>query len=175
MFRPKHTASHNKRFYNNSICTCTSLPRPGTLILGDGRDVALISSLLWNMPNANSSSKNPAKLCLQCGRQPEGPNCRLWSTTRLKLSAPSSRSTLSGVPNPGLASFKPSRCFHLVFGETGHRGRLDVFIDSISASTCTIFPLMSRRVILKLVGRCEEGWFDIAPIALNFTLMVTMH
>ena len=103
-------------------------------------------------------------------REPEGPNYLLWSTARLKISAPSSRPTLPGAPNPGSASFKPSKWFYLVSNETGHTRTLDVTFDSMSASTSTIPPLSSERTILKLVTPHDDGWLDVAPIPLNITL-----
>ena len=121
-------------------------------ILCNGRHVVLIGRALGSVSNVNSSSKNPAKLLAYCGQ---------W-TGRTKPPA----------VKQGSASFKQSRCFHLVSMETGHREKLDVIFDSISASTGTIFPLPSGRAMLKLVAPREGGWFDVALILLIFIVWV---
>ena len=121
----------------------------------------------------------PARTQPNCGfntdSEPKGPNRHPWRITQLKISAPSNRSTLPGVPNPGSASFKLLRClkFHLVSNETGCRGRLDVIFDSIIDR---YYPSLTVGMSDAKIGCSSWKWLvwhhtDTA----NFYAMVTTH
>ena len=75
-----------------------------------------------------------------------------------------------GVPNWGLVSCNPDRCFQFRYNETGCKGRVAVILGTIRSLVGNTFPLWCKWVMLNFTNLRDGDWCDVALILLTFTL-----
>ena len=130
----------------------------------------LVMPLLQEMLGLGSTSKHPTETHFKGKWWSQGPNCQPLSIVRLKISAPSRKSTLLGVPKSGSDKRMFNKCFYLQLNGTRQNGKLVVTFKALSLpSPESSFndlmrwepPFCERRVGMR---NCQYHWLSWSDV-----------